>query len=250
MDEYLNLIIPVVATALFILIFKRVWRNRYFDVTVITLDKRWVRKCFEKYAMDMVYDEYSEKGKPVITKKGDYRVNYMNDVNKKRLEIIHDCCRGNLFNKDFCDFTQSEYPDARVKDFYGIICEFKRYKDVCMQQKLTTFLSEISPITPGEFFEIRKMQSGDIVGAYIIHNETKNMYYVGQAKKLFFRINQHFTGHGNGDVYADYKYGDNFTILIVKLSNSGYYDIDLLERDLIRKYDAYSYGYNKTTGNS
>ena len=62
-------------------------------------------------------------------------------------------------------------------------------------------------------------------------------------------MNQHFTGHGNGDVYADYKYGDSFLIKIVKLSSSGYSDLDALERDLIKKYNAYSAGYNKTSGN-
>ena len=90
---------------------------------------------------------------------------------------------------------------------------------------------------------------GDIVGVYIIHNQTKGMYYVGQAKRVFFRVNQHFTGHGNGDVYADYKYGDDFAIKIVKLSNSGYADLDRLEKDLIDRYDAFNSGYNKTSGN-
>ena len=75
------------------------------------------------------------------------------------------------------------------------------------------------------------------------------MYYVGQAKKLFFRINQHFTGHGNGDVYADYKAGNSFKMMIIPLADSGYKDIDLLEKDMIKKYRAYECGYNKTKGN-
>ena len=88
-----------------------------------------------------------------------------------------------------------------------------------------------------------------MVGVYIFHNESKDLYYVGQAKRLFFRINQHFTGHGNGDVYADYKYGDDFAIKIIPLADSGYQDIDLLEKDVIQKYDAYHRGYNRTRGN-
>lgn len=39
-------------------------------------------------------------------------------------------------------------------------------------------------------------------------------------------------------------------IRIIKLSDSGYSDIDKLERDLIEKYDSYKSGYNKTGGNS
>ena len=97
---------------------------------------------------------------------------------------------------------------------------------------------------------MKGQQSGDMVGVYIIHNESKDMYYIGQAKRLFFRINQHFTGHGNGDVYADYKYGDDFSIKIIPLADSGYQDIDLLEKDMIQKYDAYHKGYNRTKGNT
>ena len=93
------------------------------------------------------------------------------------------------------------------------------------------------------------MLQGDIVGAYVIHNQTKDMYYVGQAKRLFFRVNQHFTGRGNAYVFADYHYGDAFTIQILPIANSGYSDLDALEKKLIEYYGAYSHGYNRTRGN-
>lgn len=48
------------------------------------------------------------------------------------------------------------------------------------------------------------------------------LYYVGQGKSVFQRVNNHFTSHGNGDVYADYKYGDEFTIKMIALENSGF----------------------------
>lgn len=75
------------------------------------------------------------------------------------------------------------------------------------------------------------------------------MYYVGQGKKVFQRVNSHFTGHGNGDVYADYKYGDKFTIKMIALDNSGFTTLNKLERNTIATYNAYSKGYNKTRGN-
>ncbi len=75
------------------------------------------------------------------------------------------------------------------------------------------------------------------------------MYYVGQAKKIYFRVNQHLTGHGNGDVYADYKYRDEFLVALLPLVESGCGDLDLLERRMISKYDAYKKGYNRTSGN-
>ncbi len=70
-------------------------------------------------------------------------------------------------------------------------------------------------LTQYDFLKIRNASNGgrgekhisnryDFTGVYILYNQTKNMYYVGQGKSVFQRINSHFTGHGNGDVYADY----------------------------------------------
>jgi hypothetical protein len=38
------------------------------------------------------------------------------------------------------------------------------------------------------------------------------MHYIGKSTNVFIRINSHFTGKGNGDIYADWKYGDSFKI--------------------------------------
>ena len=106
-------------------------------------------------------------------------------------------------------------------------------------------------ITPDVFFNIRNRHpQSDFTGVYILHNSTKEKYYVGQGKSVYKRVNAHFTGHGNGDVYADYKYGDNFTIKMVSLASSGINTLDELERKMIDAYNAYSNGYNKTRGNS
>ena len=58
-----------------------------------------------------------------------------------------------------------------------------------------------------------------------------------------------FSGYGNGDVYADYKYGDSFYIRLIKLSDSGFSNIDQLERHYIDLYGAEDNGYNKNKGN-
>ena len=115
-------------------------------------------------------------------------------------------------------------------------------------------------LTPEEFFEMRNFSVGgrgnprissyhDFTGIYILFNKTKNMHYVGQGAKVFGSVNNHFTGTGNGDVYADYKYGDLFSIKMISLKNSEFDSLDELERKTIITYDAYSSGYNKTRGN-
>lgn len=114
-------------------------------------------------------------------------------------------------------------------------------------------------MTPKEFLTLRKQNSGrkgygqikkqDFPGVYIIYNKTKNMYYVGQSVNTFERVNKHFTGKGNGDVYADYKYGDDFTLKLIRLEGSGFPSLNALEKQTIATYNAFSKGYNKTRGN-
>ena len=89
----------------------------------------------------------------------------------------------------------------------------------------------------------------DFTGVYILHNTTEGIYYVGQSVRVMQRVRQHFTGHGNGDVYADYKYGHRFTVKVISLTSSGYSSLDDLERDMIEAHYAYSHGYNKQRGN-
>ena len=38
---------------------------------------------------------------------------------------------------------------------------------------------------------------------YVLKNLTNDRYYVGQAVNGFKRVNQHFSGKANGNIYAD-----------------------------------------------
>lgn len=92
--------------------------------------------------------------------------------------------------------------------------------------------------------------AGDFAGIYIIQNISDDMFYVGQSIHVLSRLTQHFTGQGNGDVYADYKYGKQFVFRAIPLAGSGYANLDELERTAIAAYGAYERGYNKTQGNN
>lgn len=124
-------------------------------------------------------------------------------------------------------------------------------------QKIRKLARQQLEVTPEEFFAIRSDREGkeyiskgfDFPGVYIIHNRTKHKYYVGQGTNVMDRISQHLMGHGNGDVYADYIYGDRFTISALALENSGFKTLDDLERYTIMTYKAYEKGYNRTRGN-
>lgn len=129
-----------------------------------------------------------------------------------------------------------------------------------IDDKIESLASGVEELTPEQFFELRNFSFGgrgkpkyalnkNFAGVYIIYNKSKNMYYVGQAHRILDRVNSHFTGKGNGNVYADYKYGDSFTIRMISLESSGYQSLNDLERDTIRKFDSFAKGYNKTRGN-
>ena len=251
MTKVLLIIVGVViAIFLFIKAVKIFLNNLHFDPAKISTNSKWVMDKFYDEAHYLIQEKYKMLGKPIRTQKGAYRANYMNEVHQKAATILNTCCVDDRLSKDFCDYIGNNYPNIRRKELWPAISDYMAYRENAIQQDMNEFLNGVQDITPEEFFEIKKHQSGDVVGVYIIHNETNNRYYVGQAKKLFFRINQHFTGHGNGDVYADYKYGDDFAIKIIRLSESGYDDLDHLEKDMIKKYHAYSTGYNKTSGNN
>ena len=91
-----------------------------------------------------------------------------------------------------------------------------------------------------EFMAQRKAltQQGEITGIFIVHNATKDLYYVGQSTKAIDRAAIQFLGRGNCDVYADYKYGDSFNIRIIPLSGSGYESLNELKRTAIQALEA------------
>ncbi len=209
----------------------------------------WLADAIEQLCQSITQEEYRQLGKPVFTQKGGYRANYLQDVNRNKDLVLPLFYTKGKPSDALCAYIESEHSEAKVGDLPNIVKSFYRNQSRVQRAKFNSFLSNCGQLTPDEFFAMRPNQEGDVVGVYVLKNQTKSKYYVGQAKKVFFRVNQHFTGHGNGDVYADYKYGDSFLIKIVKLSSSGYSDLDALERDLIKKYNAYSAGYNKTSGN-
>ena len=105
-------------------------------------------------------------------------------------------------------------------------------------------------MTPEEFLARHNelLAEGDFEGIYVLHNTTQDRYYVGQGRHVLSRLMQHFSGRGNGDVYADWKYGDSFTIRTIGLRGSGYESLNDFERDAIEHYDAYGSGYNRNRG--
>lgn len=93
-------------------------------------------------------------------------------------------------------------------------------------------------------------------GCYVIlifkhkvrHNNFRHYadVYVGQSARVCNRVHNHFIGKGNGDVYADVKYGRK---AYVKIIFCGKNEMNALEKKLIKKYNAMD-SYNRTSGGS
>lgn len=122
------------------------------------------------------------------------------------------------------------------------------------QARVHALISGDMEMGANEFLALRMSigagTADEFTGIYVLHNVTKDMYYVGQSIRVLQRVTQHLTGHGNGDVYADFKYGDVFTVQTASLTSSGYQSLNDLERDAINAFDAYGHGYNRTRGNN
>lgn len=136
------------------------------------------------------------------------------------------------------------------------------------RKKLDTLRNQGRMFTPEELLEYKATQDknslANCAGIYIIHNRSKDMYYVGQAKKLVDRASQHFTSNPANnqarkrmnelmnlpEVYIDYRSKDQFSISLLPLENSSFSTLNELEDNAIRAYDSIApAGYNRISGN-
>lgn len=169
--------------------------------------------------------------------------------------LIAVCC---IFSFDTLKIEAENFiGNILIWAFIGFVF-FIGKKEIQDARRIEELANQSIELTPKQFLalenntkrgKLKGYEPSSFAGIYILYNETKDMYYVGQAKDVVGRVKQHFSGHGNGDVYADYKYGDIFRIRTVKLEGSGFQSLNALERKAISKYNAYSSGYNKTRGN-
>lgn len=70
--------------------------------------------------------------------------------------------------------------------------------------------------------------------------------YIGQSVNMCQRVHNHFNGKGNGDIYADIKYGKYVYVQLNPCFREG---LNNLEKKLIRVFNA-TRSYNKTRGGS
>lgn len=147
----------------------------------------------------------------------------------------------------------------------AIICKKKRKKKknrpcytAKQKKRLHKEMQRIRPIPAKEFLSLwDALRTEDVPGCYMItvyekkpkrrHVEICSGYdhiYIGQSITVYHRVHNHLTGHGNGDVYADRKYGN---WVYVRIRPCDKMRLNDTEKMLIEIYDA-TKSYNKTVG--
>lgn len=127
-----------------------------------------------------------------------------------------------------------------------------------VRKELDKLRKKLRKYTPEELLELKskiERESRGIhnfSGIYIIHNCQLDIYYVGQAEKVFDRVYIHFIKDptGNPEIYNDYSLGDKFNISLIPLENTSFSSLNELEDNAIRAYNSLApAGYNRMPGN-
>lgn len=119
-------------------------------------------------------------------------------------------------------------------------------------------LGKEEPLSAEDYLGLwEHLRVGDRSGCYVISiydkkpsdkevRQCKNYdeIYIGQSINVYRRVRNHLTGHGNGDVYADLKYGKFVYVRFVFCSKA---HLNRIEKDLISRFNA-TKSYNRTGG--
>lgn len=168
----------------------------------------------------------------------------------------------------------SGYESDSISPFYFHLkkaqCERNANKEK-VRKELDDIRKERKKFIPQELIKLRDKKEREsqgfdnFEGIYIIHNLTKDIYYVGQSKEVFGRAYQHFVTnpiensarYSLGikcklpEIYNDYHLGEKFNISLIPLAITSFSTLDDLEYNAISAYNAFvdDGGYNRTNGN-
>lgn len=151
----------------------------------------------------------------------------------------------NRYNKSYTIWTED------IEDFINgdvFISPQKSYS-TNSHKKLLDFYEISNKWFPVETVEHYKNNYQDFKGVYVLYNNSKQKYYVGQSVNVLHRVHNHFNDNGCQDAYLDFLRGDKFTVRLMPIETSNFNSLNEFERIMIAHYNAYYKGYNKTRGN-
>ena len=133
---------------------------------------------------------------------------------------------------------EMERKAERIKAAERMSYVLNAVQGVQVSSDIDAVVNQCDICTAGEFM-YGFWQKEDFIGVYVLFNMTKDKRFVARSMKVLDSVASVFRGEGNADVYADYKYGDRFCVMLIPLSASGQSNLGNLYRKVVHKYRAY-----------
>lgn len=140
-----------------------------------------------------------------------------------------------LFLIDFMKFKNLEKKKSQAK---------AEIKQIALQNSTEYILKDFFKLDIHKYGDNKHMNVKEFIGICILHNQSKNMYYIKKSVHVNKQIIQQFMGKGNPSVYDDYKHGDEFTVRALNIKNCSYFNLSDLERDMVIAFESHERGYN------
>ena len=179
-------------------------------------------------------------------------------VSKSKIVFYHK----KIMNQEYTSFKLIwNYTSPAGRNSYTNFNYYNRKKLENLIEEENDMVDDFIPMTKFEENWIKRKCGNEIVsgyqrkqmcGCYVIlifdyptvsYEKFQNVY-VGQSVNVYKRVHDHFNGKGNGDIYADAKYGKYLYVKIIPCEAN---EMNDLEKKLISFYES-TKSYNKTAG--
>ena len=161
------------------------------------------------------------------------------EVDKESIETLAEWVKVQKKQAD----EEKHFKDLKKAEQKQKLEVFKQTKDI-LKDKLKAQIDQKEWSSLNSVLE-RTDKGG--MGIYIIYNETKDKYYVGQSKQLIKRVKDHFFVEA---IARDFLAGDRMSVKFLTANElDSDYRLDHIEKTGIEIFGSDKNGYNKTIGN-
>lgn len=91
--------------------------------------------------------------------------------------------------------------------------------------------------------DIKYMKRLDFAGLYYIKNITKKKCYVGRADNVYKKVERHFKGHENQEIFNDFNENNIFVVCFIKYEKEAYGSFEEFIADKIEQLQPRLIGY-------
>ena len=199
----------------------------------------WLRLFFAPFTFGLSFYRYNSKKQASLNKEinkenKEWNANHKIEIDQKNSLLLKEI---KSFNKEMDDILSSKW------NLYWKV----KNKEIKLYEEDEDGWRDLKYSSNFSFSYLN-----DEKGVYIIWNKTKDKHYVGQAKSVGKRLNDHFPNdggvrHRNPELVKDWCFNDYFLYKFYPCQTKD--ELDALEKLKIEEYNAFGKGYNKTGGN-